>query len=75
MAYLKGRGKERRVCQLIYCFLSLLKKQLKKSFTAKYRISTALMIEKPVRRPIVPPIADRMSCHLAFSSCNYIFSV
>ena len=30
------------------------------------------MIEKPVRRPIVPPIADRMSCHLAFSSCKYI---
>ena len=26
--------------------------------TAKYRISTALMMEKPVRSPIVPPTAD-----------------
>ena len=27
-------------------------------FALKYMISTPLMIEKPVRSPIVPPIAD-----------------
>ena len=32
---------------------------------AKYRISTPLMIENPVRSPIVPPIADNMSTNLA----------
>ena len=32
---------------------------------AKYIISTALMIENPVRSPIVPPIADSISINLA----------
>ena len=35
---------------------------------AKYTISTALMMENPVRRPMVPPIADNMSTVLAASS-------
>ena len=35
---------------------------------AKYMISTPLMIENPVRSPIVPPIADNMSTNLAFLS-------
>ena len=32
---------------------------------AKYTISTPLMIENPVRSPIVPPIADNWSTNLA----------
>ena len=36
----------------------------------KYIISTALMREKPVRSPIVPPIADSWSTNLAARSCN-----
>ena len=31
----------------------------------KYNISTALMIEKPVRSPIIPPIADSISTNFA----------
>ena len=34
-------------------------------FPAKYKISTPLMIEKPVRSPMVPPTADSMSVNLA----------
>ena len=34
-------------------------------FAAKYKISTALMMENPVRRPMVPPIADIMSTNFA----------
>ena len=34
-------------------------------FTMKYIISTALMIENPVRSPIVPPMAESMSTGLA----------
>ena len=33
--------------------------------SAKYIISTALIIEKPVKRPIVPPIADNISTNFA----------
>ena len=33
--------------------------------TEKYKISTPLMIENPVRSPMVPPIADNMSTNLA----------
>ena len=32
---------------------------------AKYNISIALIKENPVRRPIVPPIADNMSTNFA----------
>ena len=35
----------------------------------KYRISTALMMEKPVRRPMVPPIDDNI-----FKFCCPVFS-
>ena len=31
----------------------------------KYKISTALIIENPVRSPIVPPIADKISVNFA----------
>ena len=31
----------------------------------KYPISTALMMENPVRRPMVPPIADRILTNFA----------
>ena len=33
--------------------------------TAKYMISTPLIIENPESRPMVPPIADNMSTNLA----------
>ena len=39
--------------------------KLKTNFKAKYIISTALMIENPVRSPMVPPIADNISANLA----------
>ena len=38
---------------------------LKAIFPAKYMISTALIIENPVRRPMVPPIADSISTNFA----------
>ena len=38
---------------------------LKRILNKKYKISTALMIEKPVRSPIVPPIAESMSTNFA----------
>ena len=34
-------------------------------FVAKYIISTPLMMENPVRSPMVPPIAESMSTNLA----------
>ena len=33
--------------------------------TAKYRISTALIKEKPVSSPMVPPMVDNMSVNLS----------
>ena len=33
--------------------------------TIKYPISTPLMMENPVKSPMVPPIADSFSCHFA----------
>ena len=36
----------------------------------KYIISTPLMREKPVRSPMVPPIADSWSTNLAAWSCS-----
>ena len=44
-------------------FLVLTKERT--SLNAKYIISTPLIIEKPVRRPIVPPIADSLSTNFA----------
>ena len=35
------------------------------NFAAKYIISTPLMIENPVRSPMVPPIADNISTNFA----------
>ena len=34
-------------------------------FITKYTISTVLMMENPVKSPIVPPIADNMSTGFA----------
>ena len=44
---------------------SFLKANLKMNFPTKYTISTPLMIENPVRSPMVPPIADNISVNLA----------
>ena len=49
-----------------FYFSSLeLMKYLRAILNPKYRISTPLMIENPVRSPIVPPIADSLSTNLA----------
>ena len=54
--------------QLIFLeFMSILKQ--------KYSISTALIREKPVRRPMVPPIADNMSTNLAALSLVILSNV
>ena len=45
------------------------KANFKRTLRKKYKISTALIIEKPVSNPIVPPIVDRMSPNLAALSC------
>ena len=42
---------------------------------AKYAISTALMIENPVRSPMVIPIADNMSTNFAALSLVILFKV
>ena len=41
----------------------------------KYKISTAPMIERPERSPMVPPIADNMSTNLAASSLVILSNV
>ena len=41
----------------------------------KYIISTPLIIENPVRSPIVPPIADNMSTNLAALSLVILSNV
>ena len=41
----------------------------------KYKISAALMIEKPVSNPIVPPIADKMSTNFAALSLVILSNV
>ena len=43
---------------LVFLVRKTLKKNPKKIFVPKYRISTAVMIVNPVRSPIVPPIAE-----------------
>ena len=49
--------------QYLTCFHFLLNK-LRMIFAAKYTISSPLMIEKPVRRPMVPPTPASMSVNL-----------
>ena len=44
-------------------------------FITKYTISTALMMENPVRSPIVPPIADNMSTGFAALSLVILSNV
>ena len=54
-----------------YLHLSVFKKIL----AAKYRISTPLMMEKPVRSPMVPPTADNMSTNFAALSLVILSNV
>ena len=42
---------------------------------AKKRISTPLMMENPVSRPMVPPIADNMSTNFAALSLVILSNV
>ena len=56
-----------------YYFLVLTKERT--SLNAKYIISTPLIIEKPVRRPIVPPIADSLSTNFAALSLVILSNV
>ena len=58
-----NRVKNKKIRSRTYFRLSL--SILKRILTPKYTISTPLMIEKPVRSPIVPPIADNISTNLA----------
>ena len=44
-------------------------------FIEKYAISTALMIENPVRSPMVPPIDDNMSVNFAALSISILSNV
>ena len=44
-------------------------------FLRKKRISTPLMMENPVRSPMVPPIADNMSTNLAALSLVILSNV
>ena len=46
------------------CILFLFIK-LQRILTIKYKISTPLIMENPVRSPMVPPIADNMSENFA----------
>ena len=48
---------------------------LKMNFPEKYRISTPLMMENPVRSPMVPPIADNMSTNFAALSLVILSNV
>ena len=55
---------ERKLVLIIFiyfCSFLFFAKKFKVIFTAKKSISIALMRENPVRRPIVPPIAENMS--------------
>ena len=54
---------------IFYCDLSFFI-TLNVIFIPKYTISTALIIENPVRSPMVPPIADSMSTNFAALSYN-----
>ena len=49
--------------------------KLKRIFPTKYSISTPLMMENPVRRPMVPPIADNMSTNFAALSFSILSNV
>ena len=42
---------------------------------AKYMISIPLMMENPVRRPMVPPIVDSLVSKFAFSSFTILSKV
>ena len=44
-------------------------------FATKYRISTPLIMENPVRSPMVPPIADNMSTNFAALSLVILSNV
>ena len=50
---------------LIYDLVFLKLKSLKKNFIIKYRISTPLIRENPVKSPKVPPMMASLSTNLA----------
>ena len=54
-------------------FLDLTRER--RSLIAKYKISTPLIIENPVRSPIVPPIADSLSTNFAALSLVILSNV
>ena len=57
----------------IYFLLLLIKLII--IFHMKYKISTALMMENPVRRPMVPPIAENLSTTFAALSLVILSNV
>ena len=50
-------------------------KDLSTIIITKYPISTALIMENPVRSPMVPPIADNMSINFAALSLVILSNV
>ena len=63
------------VVTTFYFLLIFLLMKWKMNFTAKYIISAALIIENPVRSPMVPPIADNMSTNFAALSLVILLKV
>ena len=64
-----------RCLKVYYMLLILLLVIFVTILTAKYPTSIALMIENPVRSPMVPPIADNMSINFAALSMVIVSNV
>ena len=63
---------------ILYLFSNIyfhLFKDLSAILITKYPISTALIMEKPVRSPMVPPIADIISINFAALSLVILSNV
>ena len=59
----------------IFVLFLLFWKMFHPILVTKYAISTALIIENPVRSPMVPPIADNMSVNFAALSLVIVLNV
>ena len=58
--------------ELLFSFVLI---KLNMIFPRKYRISTPLMMENPVRSPMVPPTAESMSTNFAALSFSILSNV
>ena len=64
-----------KIFVLVFAFNPAFPTKFNENLTTKYKISTPLIIENPVRRPIVPPIADNTSINLAALSLVILSNV